>query len=65
MKTRTFVLSGDSVDDFDLVLAIQEAATKQGCSFEGDVCGDKIERCVELEEFRVRALALCNEYFQP
>lgn len=50
MKTRTFVLSGDAVDDFDLVMAISEAAAKFGCSFEGQENGDKIEQASLFDE---------------
>lgn len=58
MKTRTFVLSGDQVDDFDLVMAISEAAAKFSCSFEGQEAGDKIERCIELEDYQRRVYEL-------
>ena len=62
MKTRTFVLSGDSVDDFDVVMAIQEAAAKFGCSFEGQESGDKIESAALFEEALRSIASTANTY---
>lgn len=62
MKTRTFVLSGDAVDDFDLVMAIQEAAAKYGCSFEGQESGDKIESASLFEEALRSISSTANAY---